>query len=228
MQLSCPKCDRELPRGDIDFAGWRAVCVCGAETSLDVIADRPGGGAAPPGLLCVEQGRARSWSWLLSRPRGEGVAMLLFASAWWGALVLTAWAPARGDLGARLFAALVLLVVGTVALYIALRMVLNRTRVLLDDRRFSLREGPVPARGSIDEPIANVERFEPAERSRDIHWKGAKNLPYPTLRMHRRSGQPIVLQLTLRSAEEARWLAGRWNRALADVQRPVVPATYRG
>jgi hypothetical protein len=84
----------------------------------------------------------------------------------------------------------------------------NRTRVLLDHRRLVVTEGPIPARGAIDEPIANVERFG--------------------VRLCRRSGGPVMLRLRLGSFDEADWLCRRWNHALDEAQRPPMPATYRG
>jgi hypothetical protein len=168
MQLHCPRCGRTIPGKDIDLERGVGVCrPCG-----EIVPFAAGAGATalakaykPEGLRLDESVEAGVYQALLRPNRAAAVSLLAFAAVWDGFLFF--WystAIASHAWGMTLFPVLHL-GAGFFITHKALVALLNTRRIHIGDGRVRVTNGPVPAGGTLDRAVDDVDGFSVVQTS---------------------------------------------------------------
>jgi hypothetical protein len=234
MRVTCPKCGRAIPGGDIDLRGRAAVCrPCGEVVSFAL----PSDDGAPVKLYKPVDVRwtelpatgGVGYAIVVRQARWPGVLLAPFAVFWNGmvaSFVLARHGPPPIFLGLHVAA-------GIYMAYSALVLLFNRTRVTLDRDRFRAIRGPIPQRGNVDQTTREIESFgvdEAAAKAR--FWTDPANWNRGALfevTMHTRDARSCRTPLRFSDRSHAEYAAGRLAQMLEDVRTASDDATpYRG
>jgi hypothetical protein len=168
ITLECPSCGG---RTSFTVDAGRFVCdYCGNEQALDIPLGTARGEAVrrPPILLRPKKISVRkserslelSWRWFSS----ASLMLLLICLTWDAGLI--AWLVSIDEISsANLLTCMApYALVGLVLTYLTLASLFNRTTLFVEENTFSVRHDPVPWRGEVRVPIAELEGLHHEER----------------------------------------------------------------
>ncbi len=160
--------------------------------------------------------------------RAPAVVMLLIAIFWDGFLLVwfgSVMSAKHPPLMLLLFP-LIHVAIGVFITYQAVCGLVNRIHVRLDGEAFEFKRGPVPQRGDVREPTANIAAFEVLEQ-RAATTPSARRSNRPTfgIRALTKDSRAIPVRFGFTDATHAEYAAQRFSQMLAEVKQR---STYRG
>jgi hypothetical protein len=236
MRLICPSCKHAVLGADIDLQRGVGICrPCGEIVPLGgpdaALAVRTPSALAnvspryrPNDFTLIELSEANSFVATVPPNRLKALPLVGFAVFWNGFMLV--WNGIALGSGAWFMSVFSILhvSVGVLVAYKALVGLFNAHRISMENGRFLAKNGPIPASGKLDVPLANVDSFSTEQkvvenrRSTSIEHKVVANLS---------SGVSHPIALGTLSSASAEYVVDRLNTELARIKQGEHGSAYR-